>query len=501
MLLLDLVRYKEHLTGTKIGCREGDCGACTVLIGELRGGEVAYQQATSCLTALGNVHGMHVVTIEGVNLEELNFIQQAICEEGGTQCGFCTPGFIVSMTGYCLSNGTPGATGAVAAVDGNICRCTGYKSIERALGRVTALLGAADMSEGLTEDAAGDEMTRDAAWAKMTGDRIKFLIERNVLPAYFNEIPRRLAALALEPNGVLRRGGENGRPRDGGDGRLRGENGEPQGGDEPAQRFLGGGTDLYVQQHEAMVEADIDFLSVRKSLKGIAEEEGRCIIGGAATVTDLLGSPVIRKAFPRFDEYARLISSTPIRNIATVAGNFVNASPIGDLTIFFLALNARLLLSDGALVRELPLREFFNGYKQLNKAPHEFIWKIIFDTPGPDELFHFEKVSKRTCLDIASVNSAMHVRIKGGQIVEGSISAGGVGPVPAWLEGASGVMNGRRVDEALVREVVETAQNEISPISDARGAAVYKRLLLGQLIKAHFLTLFPNLSVTRILEL
>jgi xanthine dehydrogenase small subunit len=121
--------------------------------------------------------------------------------------------------------------------------------------------------------------------------------------------------------------------------------------------------------------------------------------------------------------------------------------------------------------------------------------------PGPDEFFHFEKVSKRTCLDIASVNTAIRVRMKGGRIVEGSISAGGVGPVPGWLEGASGLLAGSRVDEALVLEVVERARTEISPISDARGTAAYKRLLLGQLIKAHFLTLWPNLSVERILEI
>ena len=420
---------------------------------------MVYRTATSCLTALGNVHQQHVVTIEGVNQEELNPLQQAICEEGGTQCGFCTPGFIVSMTGFCLSDKAPTQAGAVAAVDGNICRCTGYKSIERALGRMTALLA----EKGA--DASGEDGV----------DTIGFLIDKGVLPAYFATIPGRLAALALEPNGVFR---------------------EKKGG-----RFLGGGTDLYVQQHEAMVDANIDFGSVRKELKGIFQEGGQCVIGGGATVMDLMESPVMRKAFPHFDHYARLISSTPIRNIATVAGNFVNASPIGDLSIFFLAVDAKLLLSDGMFLRELPLRKFFKGYKQLNKEPGECILKIFFDMPGPDELFHFEKVSKRTCLDIASVNTAMWVRMKGGRIMEGNISAGGVGPVPAWLEGASGVLSGRPVGEELVREVVERAQAEVTPISDARGAATYKRLLLGQLIKAHFLTLFPNLGVEALLEI
>jgi len=453
MLLLDLIRYGEFLTGTKIGCREGDCGACTVLVGErVEEARMVYRPVTSCLTALGNVDQKHVVTIEGLNGEGLNFLQRVIGEEGGTQCGFCTPGFIVSMAGYCLSDKEATQANALAAVDGNICRCTGYKSIERALARVVEFLGAMD----------GEAI-----------DRVGFAIKNGIVPEWFAEIPGRLAAMRGQPNGVLQA--------------------------RKGARFLGGGTDLYVQQHEAMVEADLNFMVGKGDLKGIVAVDGKCVIGGAATVSDMIVSPVIRGAFAQFDEYAKLISSTPIRNIATVAGNFVNASPIGDLTIFFLALDARLMLSDGVRRRELPLRKFYRGYKLLDKEPDEYIESISFDLPGWDMLFHFEKVSKRTNLDIASVNTAILVRMSEGRIVEGHISAGGVGPVPAWLEGASAVMSGRKPDVELLEEVVERAQAEISPISDARGTETYKRLLLGQLIKAHFLTLFPELPVEEVL--
>lgn len=455
-LLLDFVRYHEHLTGTKIGCREGDCGACTVLVGEWEDGKLRYRSFVSCLTALGNVHGKHVVTVEGVNKNEgLNPLQQAICEEGGTQCGFCTPGFIVSMAGFCLKETPSVYKNALAAVDGNICRCTGYKSIQRALERIVLLL-----------------QERDA-----TATAVDFAVAHELLPAYFKTIPRRLHLLMQEPNGFFEDSADAG----------------------TGTRFLGGGTDLYVQQHEKMLESDIDFLFNRDRLKGIAEADGRCVIGAAATVSDLMESPIMQKAFLRLDRYARLVSSTPIRNIATLAGNFVNASPIGDLSIFFLALDAQLVLNDGVSVRTLPLQEFYRGYKLLDKKPEEFIEKVYFDMPDAATLFHFEKVSKRSFLDIASVNTAMRVKMHGHRIVEAYLSAGGVGPIPMFLSGASFCMRGRQVEEGLVMEVIEAAQAAVTPISDTRGTAVYKRLLLGQLIKAHFLTLFPGLEAAKLI--
>jgi len=141
MVLLDIIRYHQHLVGTKIGCREGDCGACTVLVGEIVNDQLQYESMTSCLLPIGNAAGKHIVTIEGLNFSDLlNPVQQAIADEGATQCGFCTPGFVVSLAGFCLSNGEHTQQNAIAAIDGNICRCTGYKSIERAAGKVAEIM-------------------------------------------------------------------------------------------------------------------------------------------------------------------------------------------------------------------------------------------------------------------------------------------------------------------------------------------------------------------------
>ena len=163
-VLLDYIRYHQHLMGTKIGCREGDCGACTVLVGEIKDNRLQYQSMTSCLLPLGNVQGKHIVTIEGVNPSsgELNPVQQAMADEGATQCGFCTPGFVMSLAGFCLNDQEATKENAIASVDGNICRCTGYKSIERAAGKVAVL-----MKERNGEEAAA------------------FVTNNKILPEYF----------------------------------------------------------------------------------------------------------------------------------------------------------------------------------------------------------------------------------------------------------------------------------------------------------------------------
>ena len=457
-VLLDFIRYHRHLMGTKIGCREGDCGACAVLVGEMRNSELQYQSVTCCLMPLGNAHGKHIITIEGINpapgtgqvMNVLNPIQQAMADEGATQCGFCTPGFVISLAGFCLNDKKATQENAIAAIDGNICRCTGYKSIERASAKVVEIM----------KQRNGEEPAI-------------FVAKKKILPEYFATIKNKLQSLE---NGQL-----------------------PTDHSLLTTHFVGGGTDLYVQKHDEMTNAAIRFLFDHPELNGITQEGNKCIIGPSATASDLQASLVINKAFPAFHRYAKLVSSTPIRNMATIAGNFINASPIGDFTIFFLALDAQLVLSDGKTKRELPLRKLYKGYKTLDRKPEEYIEQIGFELPGKKTLFNFEKVSKRTYLDIASVNSAISITMKGDVIERSDISAGGVGPVPIYLQKASEFLKGKNISEDVIHNVIEIAQTEISPISDTRGTKEYKRLLLGQLIKAHFITLFPQIAAEKLL--
>lgn len=448
MLLLDFIRYHQHLMGTKIGCREGDCGACTILVGEVKEDALIYSSATSCLMPIGNAAGKHIVTIEGINLVELTAVQEAFSAFGATQCGFCTPGFVVSLTGYCLNN-EHSHNKAIESINGNICRCTGYKSIERAADQISNLM---ELKNGVAS--------------------LQYAVANKIIPSYFLDIKSRLARIISNQAEKI-----------------------------PGKKKLGGGTDLYVQQHEAMPYEEIDFLFDKSEFNGISRNGDWCEVGAAATVTDIFKSPVFNSVFSELPKYIKLISSTQIRNMATVGGNFVNASPIGDLTIWFLALDAEIILTDGNSNRQIPLKTFYKGYKILDKTPEEHIKKIIFKLPGKESRFNFEKISKRAHLDIASVNSAMLISLDGDMIVSAYISAGGVGPIPSYLFNASEFLKNKKISIDVVEQLLQIVQSEISPISDARGTAAYKALLLNQLIKGHFLKLFPELPAAQLVRL
>lgn len=482
--LLDFIRYERHLPGTKIGCREGDCGACTVLIGDVRDGMMHYQSMTSCITPLGNANGKHVITVEGLNMKNLTPVQQALVDTGGTQCGFCTVGFVVSLTGFCLSREDATLKGAISAMDGNICRCTGYKSIERAASKLVGMLTAPeridqqertdgsgfaiDSTHGHAEkhpsDPASDTIQGDPE--KRTSDPIPWLIKNGFLPDYFADIPQRLSELAGKKP---RKNGRNG------------------------LLAIGGGTDLFVQQHDDLVEEDIDLLFDRRELNNIEKSGNRVVLGSSVTPTDMMESSLMREIFPELWNHLKLISSTQIRNMGTLAGNFVNASPIGDLTIWFLALGSNLVLRDEAgSEREVPLRDFFLDYKVLNKKADENIARIIFPIPDLLSKFHFEKVSKRKYLDIATVNSAAQITISGDVITHIHLSGGGIGPTPKYLSETSEFLTGKPISPEVLTMANDVMQSEISPISDVRGSADYKRLLLRQLFFAHFVELYPD---------
>jgi xanthine dehydrogenase small subunit len=357
-------------------------------------------------------------------------------DESGTQCGFCTVGFVMSLTNFCIDDTPKTCESAISAIDGNICRCTGYKSIERA---------SASLSEQLSV-------------ISYQQNQLEVAIQTETVPAYFSDIAEKL----VEINQPIHNS------------QFTINN----------SKLVAGGTDLYVQKHEEMVYADATHILFDDNLRTITETGEFVEVGASVVVTDLLESAIFNRLFPNLYKDLKLVSSTPIRNMATLAGNFTNASPIGDMTAWFLGLNAEIIFNNE---RILPLKDYYLGYKTLAKTDDEFIKTIRFTKDFTH--FNFEKVCKRTYLDIASVNTAISLKVADNKIENAHVSIGGVFATPLYLRKTSEFLCGKEINETTISEANEILQTEISPISDVRGTAEYKRLLARQLFKAHFVEL------------
>jgi xanthine dehydrogenase small subunit len=446
-LALDWIRNEAGLKGTKEGCREGDCGACLVLLGG-RGpdGSVEWRSVTSCTLAMGELDGKHVITIEGVASAGLTPVMDAMLDEGASQCGFCSPGFVLALTGFLVSGVRVDPVQAMVAVEGNLCRCTGYGSIRRA---------ASKLATSFTELPAAP------------ADRIAVLAGRGVLPPS-------LARLMLEPPEPF---------------------GATVSGTGPV---LGGGTDYFVRNPDPEPGLAPTFVygSADARIIRTVTRSGRPWVemGPATNATDFFTSAVVRAAAPGIERFEADIASPPIRNRATLAGNIANASPIADMTAMLIALRAELTLSCADGERVVILENFFLGYKKTDLSPGEVISGIAF--PADWSRFSFEKAAKRDRLDIATVNCAVAVRQStDGAIEEASYSAGGVAATPLRLTDVERAMTGQRPSAELARAAGALAAEAGSPMSDVRGSSTYRKRLLERLAWAAFIRLWPELGL------
>lgn len=472
---LDFIRGQMGLKGTKEGCREGDCGACAVLVGGPGPEGPVYRALPSCLLALGELEGKHLLTIEGLRAvgrgrkpgqaaaseeeAELTPVMRAFLEENATQCGFCTPGFIIALTAWLCAPGPKEIAGALRAVDGNLCRCTGYSSIRRAAERLVR-----EFSDLPKEGMA----------------RLEALVGAGVLPGSVLDYAR--SAEGREARGRA----------------------APTTAQAP---YLGGGTDYFVRNPDPGEDFAPIMLSENAALSGfrtVQAPDGSpwLELGAAVTATEFFASPELRAVVPGIEAFEAQFASGLVRNLATIGGNIANASPVGDLSSLLLGLGAFLLLGDPGLslseARLMPLETFFLGYKRTALRPGEAILAVRL--PKRDSLrLSFGKIAKRANLDIAAVNSALSFELAEGRIRSPRLSAGGVAPVPLSLPGPAALMEGFDAGRAspsglasLARRVSEAVMAEVKPISDVRGTAEYRRRMAGRLVLHHFLSLFGD---------
>lgn len=453
--LLEMLRGDLELTGTKEGCGEGDCGACTVVIGEVFGRRVRYRAAVSCLAPAVQIDGKHVITIEGMARgNELHPIQQAIVEAHATQCGFCTPGIALALLALYLENPAPAPEDVRAALSGNLCRCTGYVSIRKIPDFIERIrIGPGDMRPDFLDAIEAQQL--DLSTAAAADD----LLVENGAQAFFS--PASEASLRAF---VAARQGQ------------------------PIQ-FLGGGSDVMVgikkrRQHPPCL---VDLTRIA-ALREIRDERERLTFGAGVALEDL--AEATRESLPILGAAIGQMASRQVRTSATAAGNIANASPVADAVVVLMALGATVHLDGPDGARALALDAFFLGYKQLALRPGEWIRAISVDR-GRFSDVDFQKASKRQELDISAVNSAIALELdpRGASICAARLCCGGVGPTTLLMQKTSAFLAGKPFAEQTFVQAAEVVATEATPMSDVRGSADYRRTAMKNLLVKHFVSL------------
>lgn len=457
--LLDYLRLRERATGTKEGCAEGDCGACTVAIGRPDGeGGVAYRPVNACIHLLGMADGAEVVTVEDIaDGTAPHPIQDAFVELHASQCGFCTPGFIMAL--FALYHQPREATldrdTVNNAIAGNLCRCTGYKPIVAAALNACAEprpdgFGTASSSEALA--ALGEHKPL------FVGDERRFF----AAPATIDE----LAALyVLHPGAVL----------------------------------VAGATDVGLWITKQMRPLDqIIHLGRVAGLSGVHDSPGSIVIGAATTYQDAWDA--LSALDPDISEVLRRLGSPQVRAVGTIGGNIANGSPIGDMPPLLIALDAHITLRRGAETRMMALEDFFLDYGKQDRKPGEFLESIRVPKPAKLTAYRAYKISKRFDQDISAVLAAFALEIDGREIKSARIAFGGMDGIPRRAGRVETALNGISLDEPSSWDAAIAAlADDFKPMSDHRASADYRlQVARGLLRKALTEIAGTHTSATRI---
>ena len=457
--LLQYLRGPLGRCGTKEGCAEGDCGACTVVVGESRDAGMRYRAVNSCIRFVPTLDGKEVVTVESLRAPDgmLHPVQQAMVEAHASQCGFCTPGFVMSLFALWLERDRVTRDEAVEAITGNLCRCTGYRPIIEAAMRMHALGPSAHWPRG-----SDNERKRRAALpADSTGVR---------LPGF--QAPRTLDAL--------------------GDAYARA----------PESLLLAGGTDVGLWVTKQLRELPpILYVGDVAELDRVDEREAALEIGAAVSLTDAYGAIVAR--YPMLAELANRFGSPPVRNSGTLCGNLANGSPIGDSMPVLIALGAEVVLRHGATERAIPLEALYRAYRETTLAKGEFVRAVRIPLPREGSIVATYKVSKRFDQDISAVCAGFAVTVRDGNVAEARIAYGGMAAIPKRAPATEAALAGKPWTQASARGAAQALRADFEPISDMRASAAYRSRVAAALLERFFCAHAPGHATapTRVEEL
>jgi len=446
LMLADYLRYEAGLVGTKIVCAEGDCGACSVLrASALLPGQTGFEPINACIITMAQLDGTQLITIEGVETgNHINPVQTAVVTCHGSQCGYCTPGFVMTLTALCQKNQNLDEQRVKNALTGNLCRCTGYAPLIQAALTVHS-------SEMPSLDTAFHRPEVHETLTALTAAPLHLV---NGSFEFF-------APTTLESALNIRKAN-------------------------PSIRLISSATDLGVQINKGLLPVE-KYLSLHliPELYAHRIEGQRLYFGARVSLSEVRRA--CESLIPEFMHFLDIFASPQIKNIATLVGNVANASPIGDSIPFLMVSDAVVDIIGPGQRRQLPLTELYAGYRHLALGSDEMIIGISFRIPETFEHLRIYKVSQRKDLDISTVNGAFlfHVDKISGAIVKASIALGGIAPTVLRMSRAEAFLNGKTLDAAVVEKTLEIIQDDIKPLSDLRGSAAYRRTLVDGLFRKY----------------
>src|SRR5271165_3808954 len=440
--VLDWLREGAGARGTKEGCAEGDCGACTVVLARARVGRLSYDAMNACILLLGQLDGAELITIEDLaEGETLHPLQQAMVDHHGSQCGFCTPGIVMSLFAAYHSGAPSTPPSLCDQLAGNLCRCTGYRPI------LAAALATCDGAP--TDRFAATNEDRAAALAALADDADLCIGDEGQFFAAPASIEGLAALYERFPDATL----------------------------------VGGATDvgLWVTKQLRDLKRVI-WLGRVAGLDAVADENGTLALGAGVTLAE--AAPLLAAIHPDLGELLRRFGSVQVRASGTVGGNIANGSPIGDLAPALIALGGRVVLRKGAARRTLPLEDFFIAYGKQDRAPGEFV--LAIEAPRLEAKQHYRafKVSKRFDEDISAVMMAARIDVDGRRVAGARIAYGGMAATPKRAANAETAVVGASLDDRVSwRAALQALSNDFTPLTDQRASAAYRMTVAANLLE------------------